>query len=212
MIRKLHVFAKSSLVSPKRAAGREIEFLFARKPADFSLSADALFASFASMRVDVCETLRERDAVANAIADPGVSLALKNFLAAIEGDSSLFSVEASSAIASDEAPTVFSCGADFVLRFRGEDLAPQRTLYFSLLEKMTALLKVAGSAEWLAASLCVTPDSCGGSAPALALRIRLEARGNSQEQASLRWCLGVAHVQQALLFMSRYLRQQIGSS
>jgi hypothetical protein len=163
------------------------------------------------MRVDVCESLRERDAATDAMADAGISLALKNFLTAIEGEDSLFSGEVSSAIASNEAPAIFSCGADFVLRFRGEHLAAKPTLYFSLLGKMAELLKLAGSAECLAASLCVTPDNGGGSYPALALRIRLEARGNSQEQASLRWCLGVAHVQQALLFTSRFLRQQIGS-
>jgi hypothetical protein len=163
------------------------------------------------MRVDVCESLSERDVAAAATADAGVSLALKNFLAAIEGDVSLFSCEASSPIPSNEAPAVFSCRADLVLRFRGEDLAANKTIYFSLLEKMAELLKVAGSAEWLAASLCVTPDSGGCSTRTLALRIRLEARGNSEQQASLRWCLGVAHVQQSLLFTSRYLRQQIGS-
>jgi hypothetical protein len=40
----------------------------------------------------------------------------------------------------------------------------------------------------------------------------LEARGTGGEQARLRWGLGVAHVQQALLFTSRYLRQQMGQN
>jgi len=38
--------------------------------------------------------------------------------------------------------------------------------------------------------------------------MELEAAGDSSEQATLRWGLGLAHLQQALLFTSRYLRQQ----
>jgi hypothetical protein len=41
------------------------------------------------------------------------------------------------------------------------------------------------------------------------LRIELEAVGNNGDQAALRWGLGLAHLQQALLFTSRYLRQLI---
>jgi hypothetical protein len=43
----------------------------------------------------------------------------------------------------------------------------------------------------------------------LALRVDLEAVGDSNEQATLRWGLGLAHLQQALLFTSRHLRQKI---
>jgi hypothetical protein len=39
--------------------------------------------------------------------------------------------------------------------------------------------------------------------------MRLAAKGNTPEQAVLRWGLGLAHLQQALLFTSRHLRQQI---
>lgn len=159
------------------------------------------------MLVDVCQSLPERALSADAPADAGISLAIQNFCAAIDSHGSLFSGEAPSAIASNQTPGNCSCSGDFVVRFRREDLAGQEALYFSLLEKLTELLKAAG-AEWLTASLCLWPQ--GRSGQALALGIRLEARGPSREQASLRWCLGVAHLQQALLFTSRYLRQQIG--
>jgi hypothetical protein len=36
----------------------------------------------------------------------------------------------------------------------------------------------------------------------------LVGRGGTLEQAELRWGLGVAHLQQALLFLSRAVRQQ----
>jgi hypothetical protein len=41
------------------------------------------------------------------------------------------------------------------------------------------------------------------------LGIELEAVGDNSDQAALRWGLGLAHLQQALLFTSRYLRQLI---
>jgi hypothetical protein len=40
----------------------------------------------------------------------------------------------------------------------------------------------------------------------LALWLRLDATGESAEQAVLRWGLGLTHIQQALLFTSRHLR------
>jgi hypothetical protein len=160
------------------------------------------------MLVDVCQSLPERASSASALADPGITLAMQNFRAAIDSQTSLFIGDARSVIAGISAPTACFCSGDFVLRFRREELAAQEALYLSLLEKLTELLKAAG-AEWLTARLCLQAQP-GRSVPALALLIRLEARGASQEQANLRWCLGAAHLQQALLFTSRYLRQQSG--
>jgi hypothetical protein len=42
-----------------------------------------------------------------------------------------------------------------------------------------------------------------------AVGIRLAAEGESAERAVLRWGLGLAHLQQALLFTSRHLRMQL---
>lgn len=44
----------------------------------------------------------------------------------------------------------------------------------------------------------------------IALRVILSARGASPEQARTRWGLGLARVQQALLFVSRAMRQKLG--
>lgn len=153
------------------------------------------------MLVAVCQSLPERASPESALAEPGISLAIQNFRAAI--GNSLFSGEAPSAIARGDTPRVCFCSGDFVLRFRRED---SQAVDFSVLEKLMELLKAAG-ADWLIASLCLGPQTEG---QARALLIRLEAQGPSREQANLRWCLGVAHLQQALLFTSRHLRQQIG--
>jgi hypothetical protein len=44
------------------------------------------------------------------------------------------------------------------------------------------------------------------------LRITLYAQGNTPGQAALRWGLGLARLQQALLFVARGLRQQLGAA
>jgi len=174
------------------------------------------------MRVDVVESLPALDEAGSpAVEDAGAERALRSFFAAIESDDSLFTCESprtrlaegASGATLGRTPGAALCSGDFVLRFRGTSLGGNRRLHFSLVEKLVELLKVAGSAEWLTARISLTPDSGGEANPTgLAVRLRLEAQGSSAEQAGLRWGLGVAHVQQALLFTSRYLRQQIGQS
>lgn len=156
------------------------------------------------MLVDVVESLPAReDAGAPVQDDPAIDRALRSFSTAIESDDSLFRCES-------PTPRVVAdalCTADFVLSFRAEGLEANRQLHLTLVEKLLELLRVAGSAETLAVRICLVPRAGG-----MALRLRLEARGSSAEQARLRWGLGVAHVQQALLFSSRYLRQQMAQS
>jgi hypothetical protein len=151
------------------------------------------------MLVDVVESLPKRDdASASVVSDEAVDRALRSFAAAIESADSLFQCET-------PAPAVVGdglCSGDFALSFRAE-LEKNRRLQFALVEKLVELLRLAGSAETLAARISLTPQPSGA-----LLRVRLEARGSSAEQARLRWGLGLAHVQQALLFTSRYLRQQ----
>jgi len=166
------------------------------------------------MRVEVVSSPVEDDDTWEAFSDPPVERALKNFFAAVSSDDSLFAAETSGvklgSAASDGQRT---CRAAFVVNFRDERQASSRAFHFSLLEKLSELLKAAGSADSLGAVLCLVPGKAGESnSTALALWVCLEARGSSPEQAGLRWGLGLAHVQQALLFLSRYLRQQIGQS
>jgi hypothetical protein len=167
------------------------------------------------MRVEVIESLPEREVAAvSPLDDAAVSRALKSFFAAIQSDDSMFVGEAlGGVLVGDTSGTASGCAGDFVLRFRGANLASNRTLHFSLVEKLLELLKGAGSGDSLVVSLCLTAHPAAEAKPAgFALRLRLAARGNSPEQAGLRWGLGLAHVQQALLFTSRYLRQQMAQS
>jgi hypothetical protein len=148
--------------------------------------------------------------------DAGAGLAIKSFLSAIESDDSLFGVAQPLARPStEESPSARVCFGDIVLEFRQAELGGNRSLHFLLIEKLIELLKEAGSAETLDATLCLTPGSISMSSSGsdekpiqkqFALWIRLAAKGDSPEQAVLRWGLGIAHIQQALLFTSRHLR------
>jgi hypothetical protein len=165
------------------------------------------------MRVDVVERLPEHGAAAGEAAeDASVKLALQNFQNAIEGDDSLFVSEFRGNWRMSRAGDGRGiCSGNFSLTFRSGDHGRDQGSYFQLIQKLIELLKGAGSQEVLMARLCLI--SAGKDEPnpgVFSLGIELEAVGDSGEQAALRWGLGVAHLQQALLFTSRYLRQISG--
>ncbi len=175
------------------------------------------------MRVEAVGEISKRAVGVGAGAgNAAAGLAIKSFLAALESDDSLFCVAQPLAGPSAEESSsgrVFS--EDIVLEFRQAELKCQRSLHFTLIEKLIELLKDAGSNDTLQAILCLRSTSTLGSNSAgeekpnlkeLELWIRLAAKGESPEQAVLRWGLGLAHVQQALLFTSRFLRMHLAQT
>jgi hypothetical protein len=156
------------------------------------------------MLVDAVESLPEPEQSGTNVADDaGIERALRSFATAIDSDDSLFQCETVTPRITGNA----LCSVDFLLRFRQSELAGYRGLHLAMVQKLVELLRSAGSTETLASRICLAKQAGGTT-----LRLRLEARGTGGDQARLRWGLGVAHVQQALLFTSRYLRQQMGSS
>jgi hypothetical protein len=153
------------------------------------------------MLVDVVERLPSHAAAGTPVgADFGIDRSLRSFMAAIESDDSLFQCDGiHPAVTGDSL-----CCGDFILRFRRKELESNRSLHLAMLQKMIELLRSAGSAETLASRICLTRNDIG-----MELQVRLEAQGASGDQARLRWGLGLVHLQQALLFTSRSLRQQI---
>lgn len=173
--------------------------------------------SFADMRVEVVEKIARQTAVAGEGAgDAATSLAVKNLLAAIDSDDSLFCVaQPLPGPWADKSKSDRVYSGDIILEFRQAEHSRQRSLHFLLVEKLAELLKQAGSQESLATTLCLTTASISAGTlgsqekpgqKELALWIRLTAKGDSPEQALLRWGLGLVHIQQALLFTSRHLR------
>ncbi|MBZ5700318.1 MAG: hypothetical protein LAN84_00565 [Acidobacteriia bacterium] len=152
-------------------------------------------------------------AVPQAVRPAADNRALQTFLASLNAEDSLFRATPyalqPAAPASAETPT-FSGGV--ALSFANEAHNRDRGLYYALFEKLTELLKEAGSAEALEVRLGLCSQAEPG-APAArnSLVLELIARGSSREQAELRWGLGIVHLQQALLFTSRLLRQQLSA-
>ena len=163
------------------------------------------------MRVEIVEKIPEHSWVSRETAKGAPeNRALQNFFSSLNSEESQFSVEypgSGTVHQSGETGEVY-CG-DFVITFRSPEEAENTALHFSLLEKLSELLRSAGSSATLGVMLSLTKvPSRKGQKAGVALELRLEANGESVEQAELRWGLGLAHVQQALLFASRWLRQR----
>ena len=85
----------------------------------------------------------------------------------------------------------------------------ERSSYESLAGGLRELLEQESGADTLDAEVCVLRCTHRESRRAgYALRLILHGRGGTPAQAELRWGLGIAHLQQALLFLSRAVRQQ----
>ncbi|MCL4522328.1 MAG: hypothetical protein M1453_14730 [Acidobacteria bacterium] len=85
----------------------------------------------------------------------------------------------------------------------------ERSNYESLGTGLRELLEREGGGDALEAEVCVLRCTYQEShGEGFALRLILTGRGETPAQAELRWGLGVAHLQQALLYLSRAVRQQ----
>jgi hypothetical protein len=167
------------------------------------------------MRVAIVERIPKREGGGTVISPDGATnLAMKNFLAAIESEDSLLSlVQPLREPRAAEEGSARMHSSELILEFRQGEHAREKRLHFLLVEKLAELLKQAGSQETLEATICLTaasqenPEQKG-----LALWIGLEAKGETTEQAALRWSLGLTHIQQALLFTLRHLRMYLAQT
>jgi hypothetical protein len=162
------------------------------------------------MQVEVVGSVPKPTDAVQAFSDFAVERAVKSFLSAIDSEDSLFRAEGGQLrLSSTETESVVA--GTMCVRFRDEKLINSRGAHFSLIEKLSGLLKQAGSADTLRILLALETARAGAK-PEFVVNCCLEARGSSPEQAALRWGLGIAHVQQALLFVSRVLRQELAGA
>src|ERR1700682_768226 len=159
------------------------------------------------MHIEIVETMR-RDSTTRLpdVQDAVIIRALQSFHDTLRSDNSIFSVDDPGIVSTASNPAaVAHYSGQCVVTFRDDQLKSNREMHFRIVEKLVELLEEAGSAEVLLAKLCLisTENKRFG------LWIYLEASGHSSQQAALRWGLGLAHLQQALLFLSRYFRQQV---
>ena len=100
-------------------------------------------------------------------------------------------------------PSVFASRIDLVVSHGAEELDEVR--YDDLARRLAGLLEHEPG-DALRAELQISPAQLAGERQGFCLRLLLFARGAGQEQARLRWSLGLARVQQALLFLARAIR------
>lgn len=159
--------------------------------------------------------LRQNPRAIERIAPARAHLPLRNFLTAINSSKSVFTSAASateSKPASDGLPgDRFEFASRIHLVFAILPLNFDQSQYAEIASALKELLEH-DSAESVLAVLRISPcDFPEQGRRGFSLEIQLSARGDSPRQAEVRWGLGLARVQQALLFRARALGQQIGA-
>jgi len=156
--------------------------------------------------------LRENPRALERIPAARQYVPLRNFLAAVNGADSVFSSASASALL--QPPPAGSSGEGFSfsswtsLVFAETALNFDRDSYAEIVARLKGLLE-RDSGEALLATLRISPCQFTEQArQGYCLNIQLWAQGNSAGQAEMRWGLGLARLQQALLFSARALRQR----
>jgi hypothetical protein len=155
--------------------------------------------------------LRENPAAMEQIEPARLHRPLRGLLAALNSAESEFASAACRTWTKEDPGAVeaseFGSRVDVIFAAHGHNF--ERSIFVSLVEGLRELLERESGADTLAAEVsvlrCTYPES---SSKGYALRLVLTGRGGTPTQAELRWGLGIAHVQQALLFLSRAVRQQ----
>jgi hypothetical protein len=158
--------------------------------------------------VDLRENPRAVDRIEPARRYPP----LRNFLTAVNSTDSLFS--SASASTQNDSPAALSAreACEFAshasLLFAESSLNFERDHFMDLAACLKELLE-RDSGNAIRAVLRILPcEFPSQNRRGFCLSIRLVAHGASVEQAEIRWGLGLARLQQALLFSARALRQQ----
>jgi len=159
--------------------------------------------------------LRQNPRAIERISTARAHLPLRNFLTTINSAKSVFTSAAAAAEskpASDGQPgESFEFASRIRLVFAILSLNFDRIQFTEIASALKELLE-RDPAESIRAVLHVSPcDFIGQGRHGFCLEIQLIARGDSPRQAEVRWGLGLARVQQALLFRARALGQQIGA-
>ena len=137
---------------------------------------------------------------------------LRAFLVAVNSEDSAFAtlrcrVSQPAQDAATSASGVFSSEID--LAFAETARNGSRASFEELSRRLAELLEREGGGDYLNARLSIRRCRfAGGPANGHCLSVLLTAQGETREQAELRWGLALARVQQALLFLSRMLRQK----
>lgn len=156
--------------------------------------------------------LRKQPQAAQQIPAAEAHPALARFLEVINGADSLFAsfgASAAEAPAKPEAAGPAGFGSSVMLVFADPTLNHERDRYEHLAIQLSGLL-LREAAEALTCEIAVASCEFPAEArPGQCLRVALMARAESADQARTRWGLGLARVQQALLYCSRQIRLKL---
>ena len=134
--------------------------------------------------------------------------ALRGLLLNLNADESPFSTFGCKVWAATEGtgvePEVFASRIGLVVWQGAEELGQAQ--YEDLANRLAELLE-REPGDALRVELQVSPAQFDGGRQGFCLRLLLFAGGAAPEQGRLRWSLGIARVQQALLFLARAIRQ-----
>ena len=157
--------------------------------------------------------LRANPQAIQGIAAARQYLPLQNFLGSVNSEESIFAT--ASATTKSDLPAAVSAGPAYefasqvTIVFADPSLNWERRHYVDLSSGLKELLE-RDTAEATRAVLRISScDFTAENRRGFCLNIRLVAEGSSEQQAELRWGLGLARIQQALLFRSRTLKQKI---
>ena len=156
--------------------------------------------------------LRENPRSVERVAVARQYLPLRNFLAVVNSAESPFASASASAKCDSPAAVssnnAYEFASQITLVFAESFLNFERERYIDLSSSLKELLeRDPGTAvrTALRISPCEFPAQ---NRRGFCLGIRLIAEGDTAQQAELRWGLGLARIQQALLFRARTLKQQ----
>jgi hypothetical protein len=157
--------------------------------------------------------LRANPQAVGKIAGARRHLPLWNFLTAVNGEGSIFAT--ANATTRTDLPTTVSAdkayefASQVELVFAEPSLNFERKRYLDLGSGLQELLD-RDTPDTVRVVLRISSrDFTAENRLGFCLGIRMVAEGDSAQQAELRWGLGLARVQQALLFRSRAQKQQI---
>ncbi len=157
--------------------------------------------------------LRENPAAISQIEAAREYSPLAGFLTEVNGSGSLFSTMR----AKVWEETAQQAGAEFTfhsrvdLMFARSELNFIRERFEDAVQRLVVLWMKDTSGDALSVRLEILPCAYGTEKmEGAALRLTLTARSASAEQSRVRWGLGIVRVQQALLFVSRAMRQKLG--
>jgi hypothetical protein len=138
---------------------------------------------------------------------------LAGFLTAVNGAGSLFATVRAKVWEEPTSQSVveftFHSRVDLMFARPEFNFIPER--YEDAVQRLITLWMKDTSGDALSVRMEILPCAYGDAKKeGAALRLTLTTRSASAEQARVRWGLGIVRVQQALLFVSRAMRQKLG--